>query len=189
MVLGLRESQRAGDTGASRPIAVNAAIGYAVHEFLAWEAYLLDHHRYGEWTTLLSRDLRYRSPVELFAQLPDEPQITPVDSHSVKDYNFILTRVRELQGRLATARTSDTSISVHRLITNVMVSPADCSWEFAVISYVLVTGAREGEPQEKILTVERRDCLRRMSDSFQIARRELRIARVPAQIRQWVGFL
>jgi hypothetical protein len=61
--------------------------------------------------------------------------------------------------------------------------------EFAAISYVLVTGARADDPEEKLLTVERRDCLRRMSDSFQIARRELRIARVPVEMRQWVRFL
>src|SRR5258708_5473017 len=158
MGLRLREAQRTGDRTAVRPIPVNAAIGYDVHEFLAWEAFLLDHQRYGEWTTLLSRDLRYRGPAELFAQLPDEPHSTPADSRPVRDYNFILTRVRELEGRLA-ARTTEISISVHRLITNVMVSPADCSREFAVISYVLVTGAREGESEERILTVERRDCL------------------------------
>src|SRR6266436_8442322 len=113
MILGLKEVQQAGDTAALRPIPVSAAIGYDVHEFLAWEAFLLDHQRYGEWTALLSRDLRYRGPAELFAQ-PDEPHSTPVDSRPVRDYNFILTRVRELEGRLAAGRTADSSISVHR---------------------------------------------------------------------------
>ena len=147
MVMGLKVEGRKGSDVTVRPMPVSSSVGYEIHEFLAWEAFLLDHQRYGEWIALLSRDLCYRGPAELFAQ-PGEPQSTPVDSRPVRDYNFILTRVRELEGRLA----------------------AD-------------------EPEEKILTAERRDCLRRMSDSFQITRRELRIARVPMQMRQWVRFL
>jgi ethylbenzene dioxygenase subunit beta len=187
MVLGLREGHRVG-TGAARPLPINAATGYEIHEFLAWEAFLLDHQRYEEWTELLSKDLHYRAPAELFAQLPDDPGCKPADLRPVRDHRFILTRVRELEGRLAAATTAPL-MNVHRLITNVMVSPADCSREFAVTSYVLVTATREGEPEERILTVERRDCLRRMSDTFQISRRELRLARIPAELRHGVRFL
>jgi hypothetical protein len=67
--------------------------------------------------------------------------------------------------------------------------PAHCSKEFAVTSYVLVTCARENEAEEKLLTVERRDCLRRAAETFQIARREPRIARIPAAMRPSVSFL
>ena len=186
MLLGLREVQR---TAPVRPMSVSAAAGYNVREFLAWEAFLLDHERYAEWTALLSTDLRYRGPAEMFAQLPDEGPSLTADSRPVRDHNFILVRVRELEGRLATRRAPDASVSVHRLITNVMVSPGDCSHEFAVVSYVLVTTTPQGKCGEKILTVERRDRLRCMSDSFQIARRELRLTRMPAEMGQWVKFL
>ena len=188
MALRLKEVHRAGDNAGVRPIPVSSAVGYDVHEFLAWEAFLLDHRRYGEWAALLSRDLRYRGPAELFPE-PDEPHPTSADMRPVRDYDFVLARVRELEGRLASEHTPVNSVSVHRLITNVMVSPADCSREFAVTSYVLVTGMRADEREERILTVERRDCLRRMSDSFQITRRDLRITGVPQDMRQWVKFL
>jgi 3-phenylpropionate/cinnamic acid dioxygenase small subunit len=148
----------------------------------------LDHQRYGEWSALLSKDLVYRCPVHLFADFPE--QAPQPQAHQVQErhYDFILSRVRDLQRELSTTREGPL-IHAHRLITNVIASPAHCSKEFAVTSYVLVTCARENEPEDKLLTVERRDCLRRAADSFQIARREVRIARIPPEMRPAVSLL
>jgi 3-phenylpropionate/cinnamic acid dioxygenase small subunit len=181
------EGQRGSDVTA-RPMPVSSSVGYEIHEFLAWEALLLDHRRYGEWSALLSKDLVYSSPVGLFSDAPDQARRPQINPHQERDYNFILARVQELARQLSTTTTA-AAFHAHRLITNVIVSPAHCSREFAVTSYVLVTCARDNEPEGRLLTVERLDCLRRTSTSFQIARRECRIAQIPAEMRHLVSFL
>jgi hypothetical protein len=47
-----------------------------------------------------------------------------------------------------------------------------------VSSYVLITGAPRGEPEARLMTVERQDILRRCSHSFRLVRREIRLSRV-----------
>jgi 3-phenylpropionate/cinnamic acid dioxygenase small subunit len=188
MVMGLKVEGQKGSPVTARPMPVSSSVGYEIHEFLAWEALLLDHRRYGEWSALLSQDLVYRSPVGLFPAAPDQARMPQVNPHQDRDCNFVLARVRELE-RQPSITTADPPLHAHRLITNVIVSPAHCSREFAVTSYVLVTCARDNEPEARLLTVERLDCLRRTSTSFQIARREVRSAQIPAEMRGWVSFL
>jgi 3-phenylpropionate/cinnamic acid dioxygenase small subunit len=188
MVMGLRAEGQKSGRDAARPISISSSVGYEIHEFLAWEALLLDHQRYGEWSTLLSTDLVYRCPVHLFADFPEQAQQPPNHHLQDKDYDFVLSRVRAMERELPTTEEGPL-IRAHRLVTNVMASHADCSKEFAVTSYVLVTCSRENEPENKLLAVERRDCLRRVTDSFHIARREVRIARIPAEMRPSVNFL
>jgi hypothetical protein len=103
-------------------------------------------------------------------------------------YDFILSRVLDLERQLSTTKALPL-IHAHRLVTNVIAAPAHCSTEFAVTSYVLITYARENENEGQLLTVERRDCLRRAAGSFHIARSEVRIGRIPAEMRPSVGFL
>jgi 3-phenylpropionate/cinnamic acid dioxygenase small subunit len=148
----------------------------------------LDQQRYAEWSALLSRNLVYRCPIHLLADSPDETPQPQTAQLQERDYDFILSRVRELERQVSTTKKGP-QVHAHRLVTNVIASPAHCSKEFAVTSYVLVTCARENETEDKLLTVERRDCLRRAADTFQIARREVRMARIPAEMRPSVSFL
>ena len=188
MIMGLKVEGQQGSDSSARPLPVSSSVGYEIHEFLAWEALLLDHRRYGEWSALLSRDFVYHSPIGLFPDDADQARPRQVNPHREIDYNFILARVRDVESQPSTA-TADPSFHVHRLITNVIVSPAHCSKEFVVTSYVLLTCARDNEPEGRLLTVERNDCLRRRSTSYQIARREVRLAQIPPEMRHLVSFL
>jgi 3-phenylpropionate/cinnamic acid dioxygenase small subunit len=189
MVMGLKVEGRKGSDVTVRPMPVSSSVGYEIHEFLAWEALLLDHRRYGEWSALLSKDLVYRSPPGLFSDAPEPARPPQINPPQESDYDFILAHVRELECQLPATTAAAPSFHVHRLITNVIVSPAHCSKEFVVTSYVLLTCARDNEPEGRLLTVERNDCLRRRSTSYQIARREVRLAQIPPEMRHLVSFL
>jgi 3-phenylpropionate/cinnamic acid dioxygenase small subunit len=143
-----------------RPLPIASSVGYEIHEFLAWEALLLDNHRYDEWTGLLTTDLVYFSPGKKW------------------NHQTLLDAARQ-----ATREHASLASNTRRLVSNVIISPANCSREFSVNSYVLLMGARSGENESMWATVERRDCLRRTAQSFQISRREIRFIQSAAEPR------
>ncbi|MEA3180340.1 MAG: hypothetical protein QOI59_3863 [Gammaproteobacteria bacterium] len=143
-----------------RPLPIAASVGYEIHEFLAWEALLLDHHRYEEWTGLLTTDLVYLSPGKKW------------------NHEVLVSAARQ-----ATREHASLASHTRRLVSNVIISPADCSREFTVNSYVLLMGARPNENETKWATVERCDRLRRTAHAFQISRREIHFAQSAAEPR------
>jgi PAH dioxygenase small subunit len=143
-----------------RPLPITSSLGYEIHEFLAWEALLLDNHRYDDWTGLLTTDVAYCSPEKKW------------------NHQILLGVARQ-----ATSEHASLPFNTRRLVSNVIISPANCSREFSVNSYVLLIGARSDENESMWATVERRDCLRRTAQSFQISRREIRFVQPAAELR------
>jgi 3-phenylpropionate/cinnamic acid dioxygenase small subunit len=159
--------RRPTDPFAAHPLSVSAAIAYEIYEFLVWEALLLDSHRYPEWSALLGKDLAYRCPGK-----PD----------AERSYNMTLWHLRK-QLAVATAASAHT----HRFLSNVLVTYGDCPEEFVVSSYILINYSHSGESDTKSFSVDRRDHLRRASNSFQIMRREVRMGHVAPEVRELVG--
>jgi 3-phenylpropionate/cinnamic acid dioxygenase small subunit len=156
-------------------VPAGASVGYDVHEFLAHEALFLDHGRYDDWLTLLATDVVYRCPTSLFGT-PGSHATAPI-IQSACDYNYdsLVTHARSLR-RAVPDTSSDTR--TRRLVSNVIVGPGHRPKEYAVSSYVLITGAPRGEPEARLMTVERQDVLRRCSHSFRLVRREIRLSQV-----------
>ncbi len=75
----------------------------------------------------------------------------------------------------------------HRFLSNTIVTHADCAEEFAVASYLLVSYAYPEESSMNVFTVNRCDRMRRTSKSFRIVRRDIRMARITADVRDFVG--
>lgn len=161
--------RRSSDPFATSPLRVSSAIGYEIHEFLAWEALLLDGRRYVEWLGLLSQDLVY--------SFPDCPD------HECS-YNLTLSHLRK-----HSSVTRQGNAHTHRLLGNVIVTYGDSPEEFAVASYVSVNYSRFEDRDVKTLTVGRRDRLRRScrARGFQITRRDVRLGWMSPEIRECLG--
>jgi 3-phenylpropionate/cinnamic acid dioxygenase small subunit len=169
-----------------RPLPIGCAIGYEIHEFLAWEAFLLDHGRYRDWTGLLAKTILYRCPNQLLADFSQSPLTSALSDYREWGYEFL---VAHACGTDPVADSNAECILTRRLVTNVIITPAHCSHEFSVISYVLVTGIQADGPESRMLTAERRDCLRRTSNSFQISRRQVRIHQMAAPMAHFARIL
>jgi 3-phenylpropionate/cinnamic acid dioxygenase small subunit len=158
-----------------RYVPAGASVGYDVHEFLAHEALFLDQDRYDDWLTLLATDVVYRCPTSLFGA-PGGRTTAPITENAC-DYNYdsLVTHAKSLRPAVQ-APPPDTR--VRRLVSNVIVGPGQRPKEYVASSYVLITGARRGEPEARLMTVERQDTLRRCSHSFRLARREIRLSHV-----------
>jgi 3-phenylpropionate/cinnamic acid dioxygenase small subunit len=155
------------DPFAVPPLSVDSAIGYEIHEFLAWEALLLDSHRYLEWSALLAKDLAYHCPGKPDAQ---------------RSYNMTISCLRRQPPAAVTAHTH-----THRFLGNVLVTYGDRPGEFAVASYVLINYSYPGESDTKTFSLDRRDSLLRLTNTFRIIRREVRLGDVSPETREWVG--
>jgi len=155
------------DPFAVHPLSVGSAIGYEIHEFLAWEALLLDGHRYPEWSALLAKDLAYRCPGR-----PD----------AERSYNMTLWHLRK-QPAVAVASHAHT----HRFLSNVLVTYGGAPEEFVVASYILINYSCSEHSDTEAFSVDRRDYLRRASNTFRIMRREVRMGHVSPEARELVG--
>jgi len=160
-----------------RPLPIGSAVGYEIHEFLAWEAFLLDHGRYRDWTSLLAKTILYRCPNHLLADFSRSPLRSAPSDYREWGYEFL---VAHACSSYPDADSSADCFLTRRLVTNVIITPAHCAHEFSVISYVLVTGIQADGTESGMLTAERRDCLRRTPNSFQISRRQVRIHQMAA---------
>jgi 3-phenylpropionate/cinnamic acid dioxygenase small subunit len=154
-----------------RHVPVSPSVGYDIHEFLAHEALFLDYGRYTDWLTLLATDVIYRCPARVFGTQGNHA--TERMSEDVHDfaYDSLVSRARNLQDK-------PSGIRVRRLVSNVIVTPGHRPKEYVVSSYVLITGAPRNEPEARLMTVERRDVLRRCSHSFRLAQREISSSQV-----------
>jgi 3-phenylpropionate/cinnamic acid dioxygenase small subunit len=156
------------DPFAVHPLSVSSAIGYEIHQFLAWEALLLDSRRYPEWSALLAKDLAYRCPGR-----PD----------AERSYNMTLWHLRK-QSAVAVAADTHT----HRFLSNVLVTYGDSQEEFVVSSYILINYSCSADSETKAFSVDRRDHLcRRASNMFRIMRREVRMGNISPEARELVG--
>jgi 3-phenylpropionate/cinnamic acid dioxygenase small subunit len=158
----------------SRHLSVSASEGYSIQEFLALEAELLDHHRYGDWTRLLTSELVYRSPRTLFADFGEE--FDKSQSTGEYGYDFIKTRLEK------TLHEPTDTTSGRRLVTNCIAAPGHERNEYKVRSYVLFTGFLGKE--EHLFTCERFDRLKRCTSSYRIIYREVAFTHMSSEIRR-----
>jgi|KBSSwiStaDraftv2_1062776.scaffolds.fasta_scaffold03401_14 3-phenylpropionate/cinnamic acid dioxygenase small subunit len=146
-------------------VAVSSSEGYEIQEFLAMEAFFVDHGRYEEWASLLARNVTYRSPAQLFSAAHANESRSDVLCDY--DYDFLISYAQKL-GQAAT----DVS-RLRRCISNVIVATGPAHREFTVGSYLLITGTHGTGSESIVFTAERHDVLQRCRNSFRIVRREV----------------
>lgn len=141
-----------------------------VHQFLVWEAELLDSRRYQDWLDLFTEDIIYKMPVRVTRAHTLESSILDGMDHFDEDMYSLKKRVERFETEHAW--TEDPPSRTRHFVSNVRVYPAQ-GGEYVVKSYVLLFRSRGDTRNPDFLSVERTDVLRRSNGGFKIANREI----------------
>lgn len=146
-----------------------------VERFLFAEAALLDRHEYRDWLTLFAEDLVYLMPVttnEHEQAVGAPPPLGPQAYYFYEDLRTLTQRVKRLETGKGWAEMPPSR--TRRMISNVMLTPADVAGEWNVACNYLLYRSRL-ERQVDLLVGSRVDRLRPDPDGsrWKIARRDL----------------
>jgi phthalate 3,4-dioxygenase beta subunit len=142
-----------------------------VHQFLVWEAELLDSRRYQDWLDLFTEDIVYRMPVRVTKAHTLEGSILGSMDHFDEDMYSLRKRVQRFETEHAW--TEDPPSRTRHFVSNVRVYPRESHGEYTVKSYVLLFRSRGDTHNADFLSAERTDVLQRSNDGFKIASREI----------------
>jgi biphenyl 2,3-dioxygenase beta subunit len=147
---------------------------HRVEDFLYLEAELLDDRKLRDWLDLLADDVRYWMPLRY--NLLDRPEnlseelAKPGEGYYFDDDKKSLgIRVERVYAKTAWAEMPPSR--TRHLISNIRIKKDDCA-EIDVHSNFLVYRTRM-EADQDIFVGTRQDVLRRVADTFQIARRTI----------------
>lgn len=142
-----------------------------VHQFLVWEAELLDSRRYEDWLNLFTKDVVYKMPVRTTkAHTLEESVLNGMDHF---DENLYTLRKRIERFETEHAWTEDPPSRTRHFVTNVRVYPGDENGELMAMSYLLLFRSRGDVHSPDLVSAERNDVLRRADGGFKIARRDI----------------
>ncbi len=157
------------------PKPTDSITHYQVQQFLHLDAYLLDHHRLAEWLNILAPDLRYFVPVRQTRERADrDKEFSDTLGHMEDDFDSIAMRVHRLVNT-KTAWSEDPASRVRRFVTNVTVWETDVEGEYEVLNYLMLTRNRFYQEDFQIFSAERHDRVRRVGETFELVRREVRM--------------
>ena len=164
---------------------MNEDVSREVEQFLYREARLLDERRFREWLELLTDDVRYwmgsrsnRYPWSSKAIAILDPDRYVEDDLTQEGELAILEETKQtLSQRVARLDTGmawaeDPPSRSRHLITNIEVESADAANEVKVYSNFMVYRSR-AETEQDFYVGARRDLLRRVAGSWQIADRKI----------------
>jgi 3-phenylpropionate/cinnamic acid dioxygenase small subunit len=165
-------------------LRVPIEIQIAIEQFLAYEARLLDEHKFDEWLALLADDIKYLMPInESLQQPPDASSKVPEGSFALfdDDKDSLTLRAGRMQSKVAP--TEVPAALLQRLITNIQAFSSDAPNQYQVRSNFLVYQERRGRHASTFIG-RRDDLLRHTDGAFKITRREIHLAQtlLPATI-------
>ncbi|MGY6259129.1 aromatic-ring-hydroxylating dioxygenase subunit beta [Paraburkholderia caledonica] len=143
-----------------------------IEQFFYREARFLDSYRYRDWFALLTEDIRYRIPTieSVYGQVDRYREDTPCAVYVDDDRMLIEMRLIQLESGV---QHSETPASVtQRIVTNVLVEPADLENELMAYSNIQTTQVRHGD-METIWRARREDRMRRVGDQWLLAERKV----------------
>jgi phthalate 3,4-dioxygenase beta subunit len=144
---------------------------YEVSAFLTSEAETLDHHRYAEWLTLLTDDVRYVMPVRVTTARDAHDEVLGGMAHFDEDRYTLGKRVQRFLTDYAW--TEDPPSRVRRFVTNIRVQATRSPNELVAKSYILLFRSRGDVQSADLVSAERVDLLRREDGRLRLARREI----------------
>jgi phthalate 3,4-dioxygenase beta subunit len=142
-----------------------------VHQFLVWEAELLDSRRYEDWLNLFTEDVVYKMPVRVTRAYTLESSVLDGMDHFNEDLYSLKKRVDRFETEHAW--TEDPPSRTRHFVTNVRVYPGGDDGEYTVKSYVLLFRSRGDTRDPDLLSAERTDVVRSTDGGFKITRREI----------------
>ncbi len=168
---------------------VSMQLHYDVSQHYYQEATLLQDREYAAWLeTMVAKDIHYWMPVVERRYAKDKRQEpTPYEMAILNDdYDEVKQRVERLG--TGTVWMEDPPSSIRYLITNVEAFHTDKEDELVVLSnFVVIRNRAQLEHSEHVGC--RRDLLRKVGDSFQVARRKITLdARVTEDKNLYIFF-
>lgn len=155
---------------------IAAEIQIEIEQFLFHEARLLEENRFDAWLNLLADDIKYFMPIRESVDQPAGASSASSQSGFAlydDDKRSLSLRAGRLQSKLTPSEIPPPL--VQRLITNIQSAETGQAGHYAVRSNFLVHQERRGRHVTMFIGC-RDDLLRRAGDTFQIARRDVRLA-------------
>lgn len=149
--------------------SVDRDIREAARDFLFLEALYLDERRWQEWLALWSEDAVYEVPVRVTREKGAEWELSPVARIFDDTKETLEVRVKRLETEFAWAEQPPSR--TRHFVTNVLVEATATDGEVLARSNCLVYRSRGAETTPSLISVQRRDTLRRENGAWRIARR------------------
>jgi 3-phenylpropionate/cinnamic acid dioxygenase small subunit len=149
--------------------SVDRATQEDIREFLAREALALDERRFRDWLEFLSDDISYDVPLRVVREGLAEWELSPTGRIFQDNKQTLEIRVRRLETDFAWAEQPPSR--TRHFLTNVLIDEGDKKDEFDVKSYVLIYRSRGDSPDPNLVSVYRKDLVRRTSTGYEIAKR------------------
>lgn len=146
-----------------------------IGEFLAFEADLLDARRYEDWLALLTEDIRYWMPMARNMASDDTGREFTIEDEDVNWIEEGIETIRQRVAQLATGlhwAEQPPSRTSHMISNLRVLENSDGLDEVKTRCRFLVYRNRL-EDEQNIFVGKRNDTLRRVNDSWKIARREI----------------
>lgn len=148
---------------------VDAETTTAIRSFLYLEALALDERRFRDWLQFLAPEMTYEMPVRITRELGAEWELAP-NAHIFDDTKRSLEiRVERLETEFAWAEQPPSR--TRHYVTNVLVFPTDEPDTYLVRSNLFLYRSRGDDPIPSLLSIQRRDRIRRDGDTWLIASR------------------
>ncbi|QXJ35456.1 aromatic-ring-hydroxylating dioxygenase subunit beta [Saccharolobus shibatae] len=150
-------------------LKIEAELYLEIINFLNYEAELLDNQRFREWANLLTDDIEYIAPVRYSVDRFFDSDISYNTFIFRENKDTILTRIAKLEHEASWANRIPSR--TRRYVSNIRVEPAEKENEFLVKSNVLIYRSDGDLSETTVLSVERRDIIKKINDEFKIAKR------------------
>lgn len=156
----------------SRPLPSSSAEHVEAHDFLLFEAELLDDLRERAWLeTLVSRDVAYRLPLRETVERARGRGFVEGTYHLNENYGSLSSKVARNETSYAWAE--DPPSRCRHFVSNVRVRRTDDPDVLDVRSNVLIYRTRQDQTVPQILSGERCDLLRREDGALRLLRRDV----------------
>lgn len=149
--------------------SVDRSIQEDIREFLAREALALDERRFRDWLGFLSDDITYDVPLRVVREGLAEWELSPNGRIFQDTKQTLEVRVRRLETDFAWAEQPPSR--TRHYVSNVLVDKTGKKTEFDVKSYVLIYRSRGDSPDPNLVSVYRKDRVRKTASGYQIASR------------------
>ncbi|WP_426005241.1 aromatic-ring-hydroxylating dioxygenase subunit beta [Paenarthrobacter sp. NyZ202] len=148
---------------------VDRAVQEDIREFMSREALALDERRFRDWLEFLAEDITYDVPLRVVREGLAEWELSPNGRIFQDNKQTLEVRVRRLETDFAWAEQPPSR--TRHFVTNVLVDAGERDDEYEVSSYCLIYRSRGDSIEPNLVSVFRKDLVRKTAHGFEIARR------------------
>jgi 3-phenylpropionate/cinnamic acid dioxygenase small subunit len=148
---------------------VSVEVVLSLQRFLALECLALDEGRFRDWLAMFAEDGRYEVPVRVTREKGAEWDLSPRSRIFDDDKRTLEIRVRRLETDFAWAEQPPSRTRHH--LSNILVGPGPDDGTYLVRSNCLIYRSRGDSPEHDLVSLQRRDLIRRDGAGWLFSRR------------------